>query len=298
MRGLIAATYTPMDDDGQIVHQRIKPMVDWLIHQGINGFYVLGSTGEGLSLTATERIETAKVFVDAAGGRVPVIIQVGCESLHQSRELAAAAQDAGADAISAVAPVYFKPDSVKTLVDSMAVIAGGAPRLPFYYYHIPGVTGVNLSPLEFLRVGSEVIDTLRGIKFTSPNVYDYQACVEWAPDRFEVMWGVDEMLMSGFAAGGIAAVGSTYNFCPAVYQRMIAAWDRGDLAEARRHQSDAQAIVRAFVPYGPRAAQKAIMAMIGFDCGPPRLPISPLSQQATECLRNDLEAIGFFDLIV
>lgn len=297
MRGLIAATFTPIDSSGNIDLQRIGPMIDRLIEQRIAGFYILGSTGEGLSLTAAERIETAKCFIDAVGGRAPVIVQVGCESLWQAKELASAAQAAGADAISAVTPVYFKPDSIKTLVDSMAVIASGAPRLPFYYYHIPAITGVNHSPLEFLKLGATKIANLRGLKFTSPSIHDYQACVEFDPERFEIMWGVDEMLLSGLVAGGQAAVGSTYNFCPAVYHRLIAAFEQGDLQSARCHQAIAQSIVRTFVPFGPRAAQKAMMAMVGLDCGEPRLPITPMSTASVAQLRDELEAIGFFDAI-
>lgn len=298
MRGLIAATFTPMDQSGNVAVDQIGPMVDRLIEQKLAGFYVLGSTGEGLSLTAEERIDTAQRFIDAVAGRVPVIVQVGCESLRQARELAAAAQSAGADAISAVTPVYFKPDSTTTLVDSMAVIASGAPTLPFYYYHIPSVTGVNLNPLDFLRLGGTKIQNLRGLKFTSPSVHDYQACIEFDPERFEILWGVDEMLMSGLVAGGVAAVGSTYNFCAAIYHRLIAAYQRGDLDAARRHQSVAQSIVRTFVPYGPRAAQKAMMEMIGIDCGPPRLPITPLPILSITQLRKELESIGFFDAVI
>lgn len=298
MRGLIAATFTPMDSNGNIAIGQIGPMIDRLMGQKIAGFYILGSTGEGLSLTAEERIATAKRFIEVVAGRVPVIVQVGCESLWQAKELAAAAQAAGADAISAVTPVYFKPESVTTLVDAMAVIASGAPKLPFYYYHIPSVTGVNLNPLDFLRLGSAEIDNLRGLKFTSPSIHDYQACIDFDPERFEIMWGVDEMLLSGLVAGGTAAVGSTYNFCAAIYHRLIAAYQRGDLDAARRHQAVAQSIVRTFVPYGPRAAQKAMMEMIGIDCGAPRLPITPMPSLAINQLRQELDAIGFFDAII
>lgn len=298
MRGLIAATFTPMDPYGNIALDKIGPMIDRLVDQNLAGFYILGSTGEGLSLTAQERIDTAKCFIDAVAGRAAVIVQVGCESLRQAKELAAAAQDAGADAISAVTPVYFKPDSITTLVDSMAIIASGAPRLPFYYYHIPAITGVNHNPLDFLRLAGTKIDNLRGLKFTSTSIHDYQACVDFDPERFEMMWGVDEMLLSGLVAAGTAAVGSTYNFCAAIYHRLIEAYNRGDLDAARRHQAVAQSIVRTFVPYGPRAAQKAMMEMIGIDCGPPRLPITPIPPLAINQLRKELETIGFFDAIV
>jgi N-acetylneuraminate lyase len=297
LQGLIAATFTPFQRDGSVNLAPIRPMVDELVSRAVSGLYVLGSTGEGPSLTLDERCCVAEAFVQAAAGRLPVLVQVGCESLAQARQLAAHAQQIGADAISAVSPVYFKPSSVDALVDGMAEVAAGAPRLPFYYYHVPTVTGVDLSMTDFLRVGGQRISTLRGIKFTSPNVYEFQLCLESEEGKFEMLWGVDEMLLYGLAAGAQAAVGSTYNFAAPVYQQLIGALAQGDLDRARRQQSRSQALVRTFLPYGSRAAQKAIMSMVGPDCGPPRLPVAPLTAQQRAALRNELEAIGFFEWI-
>ncbi|TWT34293.1 dihydrodipicolinate synthase family protein [Blastopirellula retiformator] len=294
LTGLVAATFTPFQHDGAINIARIPPMVDYLIEQQIRGLYVLGSTGEGVSLTTDQRKQVAAAFVAATQGRIPVIVQVGCESLAAAADLAAHAQQIGADAVSAVSPVYFKPDTVESLVDSMAQIASAAPNLPFYYYHIPGATGLAHSPLAFLEAAKQRIATLRGIKFTSPAVQDYQACIESAGDEYEVLWGLDEMLLSGLTAGGTSAVGSTYNFAPAVYHHLMQAFEQDQTDEARLWQSRSQQLVRAFVPFGPRAAQKAIMAMIGQDCGPSRLPIRSLMPEAIEQLRSHLEEIGFF----
>lgn len=295
LTGLVAATFTPLHRDGSLNTTAIPGIVEHLLRHNIAGLYILGSTGEGPSLTFKERCTVAEAFVKAAAGRVATIIQVGGESLVQARQLAAHAQQIGASAISAVSPVYFKPDSVNTLVDSMAEIAAGAPALPFYYYHIPAATGLPENMLEFLRLGGERIPTLRGIKFTSPNVHEFQACLEFADRRYEFLWGLDENLLSGLAAGAKAAVGSTYNFCAPVYQRIRAAFASGDLDEARRQQSRSQLLVRTFVPYGHRAAQKAIMALIDQHCGPTRLPVVPLGDTESAALRKDLEAIGFFD---
>jgi len=297
LKGLVAATFTPMHPDGSINASMVPAVVDRLLEQGIAALYILGSTGEGLSLTRDERCAMAEAFVRAAGGRLPVIVQAGSECLADARELAAHAQRAGADAVSAASPAYFKPDSAKTLVDSMALIADGAPDLPFYYYHIPAVTGVEVDMVEFLRLGAERIPTLRGIKFTSTDVAAFRACREFAAGRFDLLWGLDEMLIDGLGAGARGAVGSTYNFAAPIYHRLIEAFAAGDLAEARRQQERSQAIVNAFIPYGPRPAQKAIMAMAGPDCGPARLPQQSLGPAQCAALRAGLEAIGFFDWI-
>ncbi len=297
LHGLVAATFTPFHHDCSIHLELIAPMVDFLVEQGIAALYVLGSTGEGVSLTYEERCAVAEAFVLAANGRIPVIVQVGCESLTQARQLAAHASDVGADAISAVCPVYFKPDSVGTLVESMAEVARGAPELPFYYYHIPTVTGVAASAVDFLKLAEKRIANFRGVKFTSQNVFEFQTCVEIAEDRLQMFWGYDEMLQCGLAAGAHAAVGSTYNFSAAIYQRLLAAFSSGDMHAVRQEQSRSQAIVRAFIPYGPRGAQKAIMKMIGFDCGPARLPVPTLTSSQFDALQRELQEIGFFDWI-
>ncbi len=297
LSGLIAATFTPMRPDGSLDCSLIEDRVEHLIARGIAGLYVLGSTGEGLSLTHEERCQVAEQFIQAAAGRIPVVVQVGAECLATARGLATHAQEAGASAISAVSPVYFKPDSARTLADSMSWVAAGAPELPFYYYHIPAVTGVAVSALDFLREASQRIPTLRGIKFTSPALQDFQACLEFASGRYDILWGLDEVLLGGLAAGAQGAVGSTYNFAAPIYQRLLEAWNRGDIAAARLEQSRSQALVRTFIKYGPRSAQKAIMAMIGLDCGPPRLPLAALDPPRFESLRQELQEIGFFDWI-
>jgi len=294
LKGLVAATFTPLREDRSLHLEAIAPMVDRLIDQGIAALYVLGSTGEGASLTFDERCAVAASFVGAANDRLPVIVQVGSESLMQARQLAAHASRVGAGGVSAVSPVYFKPDSVETLVASMAEVARGAPELPFYYYHIPSVTGLNLSAVEFLKLAEQRIANLRGIKFTSQNVFEFQTCVEYAQERLQILWGLDEMLRCGLAAGAIAAVGSTYNFAPAIYQRLLAAFAAGDMETVRQEQLRSQAVVRAFLPYGPRGAQKAIMKMIGIDCGPSRLPVPTLTQSQYGALERELREIGFF----
>ncbi|EMI52647.1 N-acetylneuraminate lyase [Rhodopirellula sallentina SM41] len=286
-----------MNPDGSLRLDGIDETVSHLIGHDIDGMYILGSTGEGLSLTSPERCAVAERFVDRVNGRVPVIVQCGSESLRQSKQLAADAQSIGADAVSAVSPVYFKPDCVQTLVDSMAEIASGAPDLPFYYYHIPGATGVNLPMVDFLKLSADRIPNLRGIKFTSPNVHELQTCLNYSQGQFEILWGQDESLYCGLIAGVHAAVGSTYNFAAAIYQQLIRAFSDRDIAKVRELQARSQAIVNTFIPYGPRAAQKAMMSMIGIDCGPSRLPIASLPANRYEELRRDLEAIGFFEWI-
>ncbi len=295
--GLIAATFTPMHEDGTLRLDRAAPMVEFLQRSGIQAIYVVGSTGEGVSLSVRERREAAEAFVRAAKGRLPVIVQVGHTSLTEARELAAHAQDIGADAVSAVPPFYFKPSSAANLADCMAQIAGGAPKLPFYYYHIPAITSVGLDLVDFIRIARKRMPTFAGIKYTAPTVHEYMACVAEAGDDLDIFWGVDEMLLCGLAAGAKGAVGSTYNYAAPVYRRLIDAFERGNLEEAREWQARSVEMIRRILDAGGLSAQKAVMQLIGQDCGPTRLPLPQLSKDQIERMGARLREIGYFEWV-
>ncbi len=273
-------------------------MVEFLQKGGIRAIYVVGSTGEGVSLTCRERLQTAEAFVQAARGKLPVIVQVGHTSLFEARELAAHAQEIGAQAVSAVPPFYWKPTSAANLADCMALIAGGAPKLPFYYYHIPAITSVGLDLVEFIRIARQRIPTFAGIKYTAPTVHEYMACIEEAGDDLDILWGVDEMLLCGLAVGAKAAIGSTYNYAAPVYTQIIDAFQRGDLEAARMWQGRSVEFIRRVLSLGNLASQKAVMKLLGQDCGPTRLPLTPLTAEQIKKLDASLREIGYFDWAV
>lgn len=298
MTGLVPATFTPMKADSSLNLAQVAPLVRRLQAQGVGGLFVCGTTGEGALLTSSERMATLEAYVAAAGTRTPVVAHVGHAGVADARELAAHAQRSGAAAISALAPSYFKPTSIETLVESMAQIAAGAPELPFYYYHIPGFTGVTLDMAEFLRQASARIPNLAGIKYTSPTLFEFQSCAAVDAGRFDLLWGVDEMLLGGLATGARGAVGSTYNLAPRLYNELIAAFAAGNLLEAQRLQLLSVRMVEVIKRYRPLPAQKAMMSFIGIDAGPTRLPLQPMSAEETAALKQELDAIGFLQWMV
>jgi N-acetylneuraminate lyase len=295
LAGLVAATFTPLRADGSLHLERIPDVVDRLERDGVVGLYVLGSTGEGASLTAGERMAVAEAYVEAARGRLRTVIQVGHNSVAEARAFAEHAQRIGADAVSAMPPSYFKPGSVDALVDSLAEIARGAPELPFYYYHIPPLTGVDPDMGEFLDAAAERLPTLAGIKFSDCRLHDLQLCQRHRSGALDVVFGVDEMLLAAVALGVRGAVGSTYGFAAPLYLRVIDAFDRGDLERARSDQALAAEMVRIILRHCGRAGLKAVMSLIGLDCGPYRLPQTTAAPDDVARMARALEAIGFFE---
>jgi N-acetylneuraminate lyase len=126
-------------------------------------------------------------------------------------------------------------------------------------------------------------------------VHEYQQCLEFSKGRRDLLFGVDEMLLSGLAVGAGGAIGSTYNFAAPLYQRLWAAFARGDLEEARTCQARSVELVRVICRYRDLAALKGIMKLIGLDCGPCRLPLVTLTARELPDLEKDLRAIGFFE---
>lgn len=295
LQGLIAAVFTPMHDDGSLNLRMVEPMVEFLIEEKITGLYVCGSTGEGASLTTQERKSTAEAYVNAAKGRLPIIVQVGHQSLAEAQSLDAHAQQIRADAIAAIPPAYFKINSVDVLVDCLDVISAAAPGLSFYYYHIPALTGVDFDMVEFLQKGRDRIANLAGIKYSKPTIHEFQACGAFDNRRFDILFGVDEMLASGLSAGAAGAVGTTYNFAAPLYNRIIETFKNGDVAEAQQFQQLSVEMIRLMYRYNGMSAFKAIMKPLGFDCGPPRLPLVALTPEQEVALQHELTTIGFFD---
>jgi N-acetylneuraminate lyase len=295
LTGLIAAVYTPFDQDGCLALPRVSELVDRLMEEGVGGLYVCGTTGEGPSLTSEERQAVAEAYWSAAAGRVPVVVQVGHNSLTESCRLAEHAQRLGVDAISANAPSYFRCVDLDTLVESMAVIARAAPELPFYYYHVPVMNGTAADMVGFLQRGAHRIPNLAGLKYTEADLATYQACVEFQDGRFDVLWGSDEMLLGALATGARGAVGSTYNIAAPLYRQIIDAFDAGDARLARWLQGRSVAMVRAIARYPFHPAMKEVLKMLGLDFGACRLPQRRLRPEETSSLRRELERIGFFD---
>ncbi len=294
LHGIVPATYTPFKADGSLNLAMVEKQAAHLLANGVSTAFIGGTTGESHSLALEERRQLAQRWFEVARGTaLKVVVHVGSNCLADARTLAAQAQQLGALAISAQSPSYFKPAEVDTLVACCKEIADAAPATPFYYYDIPSMTGVHLSAPEFLQRGAARIPTLAGLKFSNSDMMAYQSCL--AAGDFDVPWGTDECLLAALAVGAKGAVGSTYNFAAPVYLRLIAAFQRGDLAAARQEQGRSLDLVRVLGRFGFMGAGKALLKMSGVDVGPARLPIGNPSAEQVAKLRTEIEGIGYFD---
>ena len=292
--GLIAAVFSPMSADGSVNSQIVPRIVEHLIRTGVRGLYVCGTTGEGALLTSRERCDVAQAYVAEVGGRIPVIVQVGHDSLAEARQLAQHAQAIGANAIAAVPPVYFRPPSLDILVDCLSEISSAVPDMPFFFYHIPRLTGVSVDIFDLLSIARKRLPALAGIKYSAPTIDGLQACLHFEQGRYTILFGCDEMLLSALCVSAKGAVGSTYNLAPRLYLGIMEAFQCRDMNRAERLQELSVQMVRILYRYGGLSAIKATMGLLGLDCGPCRRPLQTLPGDQIEALGQDLERIGFF----
>jgi N-acetylneuraminate lyase len=179
----------------------------------------------------------------------------------------------------------------------MAEIASAAPDLPFYYYNIPHLTGLNMDMIQFLKLAESKIPNLAGIKYTASMLNEYQGCLSYNEEKYDILFGIDELLLPALSVGAKGAIGSTYTFAAPLYIKTMEAFAQGNIETARACHAYMVEVIRLLVKYPPIPAQKAIMKMLGWDFGPARLPLETLDQDAYSNFYNELNSINFFDRV-
>lgn len=295
IKNLIAATYAPMHKDGSLNTNKIKDYSQFLIRNKISGVFMNGSTGDFTSLSTEERKQITLAWSQNKSDDLYLIDHVGHTNLREAKELAAYASDK-VDAIAVLAPYYFKLNTIEKLVKYCKEVAAAAPNLPFYYYHIPVLSGADLNMLEFLKVASKEIPTLEGIKFTNNNLIDYLHCKNFENGKFNILFGFDEILLASLPLGADGWVGSTYNHLAPLYYKIMELFETGKMVEAAQLQTKAIRFVEILDGYGGfNGVAKGFMKYLGVDCGPSRFPHTTLPDEVYLEIKTELDNIGLLD---
>ncbi len=295
LKGLIAAPFTPMHPDGSLNLTIIPQYYSLLKENGVTGAFICGSTGEGVSLSVAEKKAVAEAWAAAVSSDVhfKVMTLVGGTSIAESRSLAQHAAGCGLHGVAFTAPFYFKPASAEALAECCVQVAEAAPSIPFYYYHIPVLTGVGLSMKSLLQAVHGRIPNFAGIKYTHEDFMDFLSCMHFEGGRYDMLWGRDENMLAALALGAKGAVGSTYNYAAPLYSKMIQAYERGDMEAARSLQLQSIHMIELLGKYGGIATGKAYMKKIGLDCGGFRLPVRNMSEALYELFSKEVDGLPF-----
>lgn len=295
--GIICAPFTAFDAKGELNLDVVPRYTAMLVENGIIGVFINGSSGEGYLMTDEERMRVAEKWVEVSPQDFKVIVHVGSNSVKSSFRLAQHAQEIGAWGIGAMAPTFPKIGRIEELVKYCEEIASGAPDLPFYFYHIPALSGVSLPMLPFLEAVDGRIPNFAGIKYTHESLYEYTQCRRYNNGKFDMLHGQDETMLASLALGGASGcIGGTVNYAAGLYTGIQEAYKDSDLERARQLQCQSMDLIDVIVKYrGNIVAGKQVMKLLGLDLGPNRAPFQNLMPEELECLKADLEAINFFD---
>lgn len=286
MQGAYAALFTPYTKDGALNTEMVARLVEFQLAGGVRGFFVGGSTGEGLLLTLAERKTLLETVVASNRGRGKVIAHVGAVRTEDSIELARHAADSGADWISSVPPVFFAQSFEGTLYHYRSIAE--ATDLPFMVYAF--LTAVE--PERDARLFQ--IKNLNGMKYTNSNYYTVQQLQRQLDKPALFLSGMDELLSAALAMGCFqGGIGTTYNMLPRHFADICHLVQvENDIAKARTLQAEVNEVIYLILKYGNMSYAKAIMRFIGLNCGNCRAPIAPLTETEYERFAEELRQQG------
>ena len=297
LQGLIAAPFTPMHKDGSLNLSIIPDYYAMLKTNGVKGAFICGSTGEGVSMSVKEKKAVAEAWASCTNGDTDFIVMplLGGTCLNDCKELALHASEIRLDAISFTSPFYFKPANVEMLAQCCYEVASAVPNMPFYYYHIPVLTGVGFPMIDLLKAIDGRIPNFAGIKYTHEDFMDFLSCIHFQNGKYDMLWGRDENMLPALSLGTKASVGSTFNYAAPLYYNLIDAFQAGDLQKAQLLQQLSIDMIRLLGKYGGIATGKAYMKLIGLDCGEFRLPVVNLGTDKFELFRKEVAQLGFYN---
>ncbi|GAB6848626.1 4-hydroxy-tetrahydrodipicolinate synthase [Paraburkholderia kururiensis] len=283
-KGIVPALITPMSENEEVDEAGLRMLVDRLIDAGVHGLFVLGTNGEFIALSEAEKLRVARIAVDQARSRVPVIAGTGAYATRDVIELNRKMEDVGVDAVSVITP-YFNGATQQELFTHYERIARGT-SLPVMLYTIPAKAGVTLNVDTVRRLAE--IPNIRGIKDSGGDFDRLLQLINLRRDDFAVFTGTDSMILWTLIAGGDGAVAATTNAVPSVVMSIWNSFQSGDIDTARRAQESLRALRDAFALGTMPVVLKTAAAMLGMPAGPARSPAQPLDAAARERLAKAL----------
>ena len=285
--GISAALLTPFADDGSLDAERLADHAARLLDRGLAGVTPFGTTGEGASVGAAERVDALDAFVARGLPMARVTFGITACALPDALAQARAARERGARSVLVAPPFYYPDPDPEAVHDWHAALLAGLPAgLELVLYHIPQVTGVALEPDTVGRLHAAHPDRVRAVKDSSGDAASARAFL--ALGGPEVLIG-DERLLGGLAAEGAAgAISGLANLYP---ERLVKVFGdaRGDAA--------LDAAVEAVVSRPIVPALKALMAERAGPAGGAawarvRPPLAPLDGPVRAALLEEIDRAG------
>jgi 4-hydroxy-tetrahydrodipicolinate synthase len=288
LQGSLVAIVTPMHEDGALDFDAFRKLIDWHIAEGTDGIVVVGTTGESPTVDFDEHRLLIKTAVEHTAKRVPVVAGTGANATSEAIELAAYAKQSGADFSLSVVPYYNKPTQ-EGLYRHFKAIAE-AVDIAHIVYNVPGRTVADLQNDTVLRLAQ--IPNIVGLKDATASLERGSDLIRRKPRDFRVLSGDDATGLALMLLGGQGVISVTANVAPRLMHELCAAALAGDIARARSVNDALLPLHRhLFVEANPIPVKWAVHQM-GLIPGGIRLPLTPLSVQHHEVVREAMQHAG------
>ena len=286
---LITAMITPFDDNRDIDLKRTEEFVNRLIEGGTDSIIVCGTTGESPTVFYPQKIEVIRRVIEAAGGRVPVIANVGDNCTADTVDFAADVAKLGVDGYMCVVPYYNKPPQeglyqhFKTIADST--------ELPIILYNIPSRCVINMTAETTLRLANDC-DNIVAVKEASGDIEQVRAIVAGAPAGFSVYSGDDSFTLPLMEAGGVGVISTISNVATARMKEIVDAAAAGDWDNAHVLNEKLLPLMDGLFETTNPILVKEALKLNGFPVGGVRLPLVDATEEQSRRLEAIMREVG------
>ena len=288
-KGVIAALVTPMTVAEEVDLERLGEIVDYLIAEGVQGLSPLGSTGEYYALTDMERKAVVEATLEAAAGRVPVVVGTNAGSTREVVAYARQAQRLGADGLLLAAPYYSLP-TPEELFEHFRMV-NDAIGIPIMLYNYPARTGVDMTPALIERLAD--LENVRYVKESTGDVKRVGEIIRRTDGKIRVFCGCDTLALESVRLGAVGWVGGVANVLPKEHVQLLKLASRqGDLTMAHELHHRLSPILSMIEDEGKYTQfVKAGCSLVGHPVGPPRRPLLWPSPEEMARLQKALSAL-------
>jgi 4-hydroxy-tetrahydrodipicolinate synthase len=285
---------TPLLAHDELDVAGMECLIEHMINGGVHGIFILGTCGEGPSLSYRLRRELIERTSRQMRGRVPLLVGITDTAFVESVQLARHAAESGAQAVVLAAPYYY-PCGQPELVDYLEKIVAELP-LPLFLYNMPFMTKTQFEPDTIRRAMN--LERIAGIKDSSGDLAYFDQLLELVGERSDwtVLVGPEELLAKATQSGGHGGVPGGGNFYPRLFVDLYEAVVRGDEARATQLHEQVLAVAQIY-QVGTHASAvikgiKCALSLLGICSDRPAEPFSSFLQPEREKIRAMLLAAG------
>lgn len=281
--GTGVAVVTPFKKDLTIDFLSLEKQIERLILNGINYLVVLGTTGESVTQSESEKEKLINFFIEKVNHRVPVVAGIGGNNTQAIVEKIKKTSFKQIDAILSVAPYYNKPTQ-EGLYQHFKAIAQACP-IPVILYNVPGRTSSNLNAETTLRLANDFKNII-AIKEASGNFSQAMYIIKDKPKDFLVISGEDALTLPLISIGFSGVISVVANAFPKEFSTMVQLALNNNYKEAEKiHYQLLEFIDHLFIEGNPAGVKEALSIM-GIMENNIRLPLVPVSSKVTQKLKE------------